>query len=149
MDDHRDRRSSERNRAPLVGRRILLAEDGPDNRRLISHHIRKAGGTVECAENGRLAIEAFEKAAREGTPFELVLMDMQMPELDGYGATRELRRRGHAVPIIAITAHAMAGDRAKCMDSGCSDYLTKPIEREELVRKCADLIYAEIRRRAA
>ncbi|MCC7292566.1 MAG: response regulator [Phycisphaerales bacterium] len=118
---------------------VLLAEDGPDNQRLISYHLRKSGATVTIAENGRIAVERALTALREGRPFDVILMDMQMPEMDGYTAASLLRAEGFRGPIIALTAHAMAGDRDKCIHAGCSDYLTKPIDRDCLLTTCASL----------
>ena len=117
--------------------RVLLVEDGPDNQRLIAMYLRKAGAHVTIAENGRVGVEKVLQAVEIGSPFDLVLMDMQMPELDGYGATSELRRRGQSLPIIALTAHAMAGDRDKCISAGCTDYLTKPVDRALMLRTIA------------
>ncbi len=131
--DAPDRADSEN--AELSGR-ILLAEDGPDNRRLLIMHLSRAGATVEVAENGRIACEMALDAAASGVPYSLIVMDMQMPELDGYDAARKLRESGITTPIIALTAHAMDTDRAKCLAAGCNDYTTKPINRARLLAMC-------------
>jgi signal transduction histidine kinase/CheY-like chemotaxis protein/HPt (histidine-containing phosphotransfer) domain-containing protein len=124
-----------------AGVRVLLAEDGEDNREILTAFLRAAGAEVSVADDGRCAVTAALAARDAGRPFAVVLMDMQMPVLDGYGATSELRRLGYAGPILALTAHAMASDRAKCVAAGCDDYLTKPVDRRSLVatiaRHCA------------
>lgn len=116
--------------------RVLLAEDGLDNQRLIAHYLLKAGAQVDIAANGRIALQMARQASETGG-YDLVLLDMQMPELDGYGAASELRAAGFDRPIIALTAHALAGDRQRCLDAGCNDYLTKPVDRLALVNACA------------
>ena len=117
--------------------RVLLAEDGLDNQRLIAHIVRRAGAEVEIADNGEEAIECVRAAQRAGQPWDLILMDMQMPVLDGYSAVRRLRQEGYETPIVALTAHSMSGDRDKCLEAGCNAYVTKPIDRSRLLETMA------------
>ena len=116
----------------LAGVRVLLAEDGFDNRQLIQTVLRQAGALVEVAENGRIAV-----AKAQAETFDVILMDINMPEMDGYEATRLLRSRGYEGPILALTANAMAGDSQRCLEAGCNDHLTKPIDRPRLIRAIA------------
>jgi signal transduction histidine kinase/CheY-like chemotaxis protein len=113
--------------------RVLLAEDGYDNQVLVSTYLVKAGATVKVVADGLLAVEEATAALAAGKPYDLILMDMQMPRLDGYGATSKLRLMKYDRPIVALTAHAMAGDRERCEKAGCDDYLTKPVDRAQLV----------------
>ena len=122
------------------GCRILLAEDGPDNQRLISYILRKAGASVTVVDNGQLAVQAALTAMMEQQSFDLIVMDMQMPVMDGYAAATYLRTRNYVGPIIALTAHAMSGDRDKCLSAGCNDYATKPLDRLRLVGQIANLL---------
>ncbi len=124
-DDSRDR--------PLNQDRVLLAEDGPDNQRLITFHLKKWGALVEQADNGQVALDKALAAWRDGKPFDVILMDMQMPQVDGYSATLKLREQGYRGVIIALTAHAMSGDREKCLGVGCDDFATKPIDKRALL----------------
>ena len=112
--------------------RILLAEDGPDNQRLFSLILKKMGAEVAVAEDGQIAFDKAMEQSERGTPFDVILMDMQMPVLDGYEATTRLREHGYEGPIIALTAHAMKSDRQKCLDAGCNEYASKPLNRDAL-----------------
>jgi signal transduction histidine kinase len=116
---------------------VLVAEDGCDNQRLIMLLLQRAGASVTLVDNGQAAVDAALQARQSGHPFGVVLMDMQMPTLDGYAASQELRERGYLAPIIAMTAHAMAGDREKCLAAGCNDYVSKPISRKLLLETIA------------
>ncbi len=120
----------------LLGR-ILLAEDGPDNQRLISFHLRKAGAEVDVAENGKVALQMLGIAVATGRPYDLMLTDMAMPEMDGYTLARTLRQQGSKLAIVALTAHAMAEDREKCLAAGCDDYASKPIDKAKLLTTCS------------
>ena len=126
-----------RNAKPLSGHRLLLAEDGPDNQRFISFILKRMGADVTVAENGRAAVEGAIASRNAGSPFDLILMDMQMPVLDGYQATQMLRVKNWSGPIVALTAHAMKEDQQKCLDVGCDEYLTKPIDHNRLLQVLA------------
>ncbi|MGE0535253.1 MAG: ATP-binding protein [Pirellulales bacterium] len=121
--------------------RVLVVEDGDTNRKLVSLVLRRAGVEVVEAENGQVGVE---KASAER--FDLILMDMQMPVLDGYNATRQLRQHGIDIPIIALTAHAMKGDEEECIAAGCSGYLAKPIDTDLLLRTVAGILTRAKRR---
>jgi two-component system sensor histidine kinase/response regulator len=107
---------------------ILVAEDNPLNRKLARHMLTGAGYRLDMVENGRQVVEKYISAPGK---YDLILMDIQMPEMDGREATRQIREKGFDhVPIIAMTAESMKGDREKCFDAGMNDYISKPIRRE-------------------
>jgi two-component system, sensor histidine kinase and response regulator len=124
--------------------RILLAEDNPVNQKLAVLILTKAGYKVEVVDNGRKAVETFSERSKD---FDLILMDIQMPEMDGLAATKELRAKGfNAVPIIAMTANAMKGDREICLEAGMNDYITKPVKREIIFEIIERWLHCELGR---
>ncbi len=120
---------------------VLVVEDNRVNQRLASKHLEKLGHTVVIANNGLEALQQIEQQS-----FDLVLMDVQMPEMDGLEATKQLRNReigtGRHVPVIALTAHAMEGDRAACLAAGMDDYVSKPIVYQQLLEAIQAVIAA-------
>jgi CheY-like chemotaxis protein len=117
-----------------------VAEDEPDTQRLITTIFEDAGAEVALAGSGRAALDVAMQALRSGRPFDLILMDIRMPELDGCQAARLMRQQGLSGPIIAVSAHAMASDRAKCLEAGCDDFLSKPIDQAQLLAIAADYV---------
>ncbi len=135
--------------APVLrGARILLVEDGEDNREFLVTVLTRAGAEVEVAVNGQEGVEKAMAALenrhdQDARPrHHAILMDMQMPVMDGYEATRRLRSAGLTVPIIALTAHAMAVDRDRCLSAGCTEYLSKPVDPDQLCATVAGLLPA-------
>ncbi len=123
----------------LAGVKILVVDDAPDNRILISRFLNGAGAHVEEASNG---VEGVEKAL--AGDHEIILMDIQMPELDGYEATSQLRDQGYKRPIIALTAHAFREERDRCLQVGFTDHMTKPVDRRKLIHQIAKLVHESI-----
>ncbi|MEX0805485.1 MAG: response regulator [Candidatus Binatia bacterium] len=122
---------------PALNCRVLVVDDRAEIRYLISHFVREAGGRATGVADGQTAIEEIKESDQDGDLFDLVIMDIQMPGMDGYQVTRRLRAEGFKKPIIALTAGAMKGDREKCLQAGCDDYLSKPIDRHALVQLVA------------
>jgi CheY-like chemotaxis protein len=117
--------------------RILLIEDNEMNRDMLSRRLARKGYEVEMAVDGRQGVEMAQSGS-----YDLILMDMSLPEIDGWEATRQLRASPEtaSTPIIALTAHAMAGDREKAMEAGCDDYDVKPVELPRLLSKIETLL---------
>ena len=117
--------------------RILLVEDNEMNRDMLSRRLARKGYEVALAVDGRQGVEMAQTM-----DYDLVLMDMSLPEVDGWDATRQLKSdpATESLPIIALTAHAMSGDREKALEAGCDDYDTKPIEMDRLLGKMEALL---------
>ncbi|MCY2989764.1 MAG: response regulator [Planctomycetota bacterium] len=113
--------------SPVLQGRVLLVEDDPNSQLVTCHLLRRLKLEVEVASNGRLGCQMADQSRSEGRPYDLILMDIQLPELDGLATTRGLRLLGWPGPIVALTAYAMAGDRERCLAAGCDDHLSKPI----------------------
>jgi len=120
-------------RQPLQNVRILVVEDMAVNQVIISTLLRDAGAQVEIADNGAMGVQKVMQDMDNGLVFDVVLMDMQMPVMDGYEATAFLRKHGYDRPIVAVTAHALTGDREKTLKAGCNDYVAKPIDNKTLI----------------
>jgi len=121
----------------LTGLRILLAEDGPDNQRLLHAHLARAGAEVILAADGFAAVQAAMAPEFGAPPIDVILMDHEMPVMDGLQATRVLRSRHYTGPIIALTAHDSEQHRVRCLQEGCDDFLVKPIDRQNLIQTVA------------
>lgn len=117
--------------------RILLVEDNPQNRYLMTFLLETNGYDVDVAEDGARALEMLE----QHTP-DLILMDMQLPRIDGYEATRRIKGddRFSAIPLVALTAHSMKGDRVRAIDAGCDEYVTKPVDADQIIALVSRLI---------
>ncbi|QEG42017.1 response regulator [Roseimaritima ulvae] len=115
--------------------RILIVDDNEDNRDVLARRLQRRGFDVTCAAGGKQGVEQ----ASHDNP-DVILMDMNMPELDGWDATKQIRQQGLTVPVIALTAHAMAGDRQRALDAGCNEYHTKPVELDKLLDLIENLL---------
>ena len=114
--------------------RVLIADDTPDILKLTSSLLNRVDIKTDHAENGQIAVDMAMRSQQLKQPYDLIIMDMQMPQLDGYQATRHLRQHGYSHFIVALTAHALNADRQKCLDAGCNDYITKPIKPKQFIK---------------
>lgn len=118
----------------LDGAHILVVDDSTDNQTILRHFLANVGAIVELANNGHEAVEKMK--ARE---FDVVLMDIQMPRLDGYAALKLAKENGYRGPVVALTAHAMKEEKERCLTAGFTDYLSKPVNRAALIQRLAQL----------
>jgi signal transduction histidine kinase/CheY-like chemotaxis protein/HPt (histidine-containing phosphotransfer) domain-containing protein len=123
--------------------RALLIEDTPDVQFLVASFLASSGVATSTANNGAEGVRAFKLAVAQGRPFDIVVLDMQMPVMDGYETARTLRALGSTVPILALTANAMIGDRERCLNAGCTSYLAKPVRAAALAREVRALLVAQ------
>lgn len=119
--------NNETNGAARFSGKVLVAEDNPSNQMLITLILKKLGFESTVADDGKIALDKIQQ-----DDFDIVLMDMMMPNMNGYEATQAMRRQGIKLPIVAVTANAMKGDREKCLEAGCDEYVSKPITKEKL-----------------
>jgi CheY-like chemotaxis protein len=136
-DTYTSQKETSIDRGILEGKLVLLVEDGEDNQLLLTHFLTKAGCLVRLVENGQIAIDLVEKIAGSEKPIDIILMDMQMPVLDGFEATSILREDGVTTPIIGVTAHSSEDDRQRCLSAGCDEHLSKPVKKSLLLDTCA------------
>lgn len=126
--------------------RVLVVDDVAENREILSYYLTKAGYQVVTADDGFAAVEglvggaAMRRGALPQAGFDLVLMDMSMPRVSGYEAVPRLRASGYRTPIVAVTAHSLAGDREKCLAAGCDEYVTKPVDPQRLAEVCERML---------
>jgi two-component system sensor histidine kinase/response regulator len=126
----------------LDGVKVLFVDDRRDARFVVHHILKDAGAAVTLSENGLQAVELMNGSASE-CPFHVVVMDVNMPVLDGLSATRQIRSQGHRLPILALTAGAMKEDQEECLRAGCNGYMRKPIDGIRLVETIHQLAFAE------
>jgi PAS domain S-box-containing protein len=138
LQTHGEAAGEVKERWRLPSARVLVADDGPENRELVTLVLSQHGLWVEQAENGQVAFDMVMKGG-----YDVILMDMQMPLLDGYGATRKLRAAGVKTPIVALTASAMTGSENKVFAAGCDIYMSKPVDIDALLRTMAQLLGGE------
>ena len=130
---------------PALDASILIADDMRDVRFVAQHFLKKSGCEVDVVENGRLAVDAIRSSIASGRPYDFVLMDVQMPVLDGVGAVKELRALGIEIPVVALTADAMKGTRRQLLADGFDEYLTKPLDVDRLMQIAQSLLNDERR----
>ncbi|MGI9628998.1 MAG: response regulator [Longimicrobiales bacterium] len=127
----------------LGGLRILVVDDGADNQLLFSLYLTQQGAEVTLAGDGADGLQATIDIASDGSFFHVILLDMQMPVMDGYELARRLRDSGYTRPVVALTAHSADKERSRCLEAGCDDFVTKPLPPEALIeavlRNCGPL----------